>query len=429
MNLITVSLTPIAFAHSIAVGMLAGILTVIIVMSLIVSSFAKLPGRGCTRYWASGMALIFVGAIMFMKSRDGNGVAFGVLGFSCLLAGFLIQWQGLRIFHLKQHSPHWREIAALFVVLYGLALLNEFSYAMRLIVISLACISIVSMCVLEIVRHNRARFSVLHWSAIGGGGLMMLSSCIIVLDGLYAGIDIGPANLTVAGLLINVIIPVLGLIIYASSMVVLYFYRIAESTNYAASHDELTGLLNRRAIIQYGRREVEVALRSHQPLTVAFIDIDFFKKINDQYGHDTGDAVLREVAHLLTLTCRSVDLAARYGGEEFCMVFAGQRDSDGGAEGLGERLVSVVRNHQFPGVPRVTISVGLAVLPASATTASWSELVQLADTELYKAKNGGRDRYSVYFDVKEAARSSGSGMALTEAGAWGPKGRSSLEAG
>jgi diguanylate cyclase (GGDEF)-like protein len=168
----------------------------------------------------------------------------------------------------------------------------------------------------------------------------------------------------------------------------------------------LTGLLNRRAINHYGQREVEVALRSHQPLSVAFVDIDFFKKINDQYGHDIGDMVLQEVSRMLSLTCRSVDLVGRYGGEEFCMVFAGGgSESDRGADGLGERLVAAIRDHVFPGVSGVTISVGLAVLPASARSASWFDLVQIADSELYKAKNGDRNRYSIQFLAEHSAES------------------------
>lgn len=136
-----------------------------------------------------------------------------------------------------------------------------------------------------------------------------------------------------------------------------------------------------------------MALRNRQSLAIAFVDADFFKKINDKLGHNAGDAVLREIADVIKTTCRDVDLVGRYGGEEFCVVLPGMS-----AENValaGERLVRAIRQHRFSIQSPVSVSVGLAVLAAGDSDRSWSNFIKRADEQLYRAKELGRDRFSV----------------------------------
>lgn len=88
------------------------------------------------------------------------------------------------------------------------------------------------------------------------------------------------------------LVPLAGTLLYATSLLLLYFERIVGENRHLATHDELTGLLNRRAIVSAGEREIAVALRNRQSLAIAFVESDFFKRINDTLGHNTGDAVL-----------------------------------------------------------------------------------------------------------------------------------------
>jgi len=160
----------------------------------------------------------------------------------------------------------------------------------------------------------------------------------------------------------------------------------------AAQTDALTGLFNRGALLERLERELDRSRRYGRSLAVIFFDLDRFKSINDTYGHQFGDRVLRELARIATRTMRSIDLIGRYGGEEFVAVLP---ETDGvQALIVAERLrMNVARNRlTLPSGEdvRATISAGIAVFPADATT--MDTLIRIADTALYAAKAGGRNQ-------------------------------------
>jgi len=158
-----------------------------------------------------------------------------------------------------------------------------------------------------------------------------------------------------------------------------------------ATHDELTGLLNRRAILDTLSRETERSERQAQPLAALLIDLDYFKRVNDTHGHLAGDAVLREAARRITATVRSYDAVGRYGGEEF-LVVASNLDHAGALE-LAERVRTQFKKDPMAvegaSLP-VTLSVGVAALPGGLK-APTHRVLALADDCLYKAKRSGRD--------------------------------------
>ena len=165
---------------------------------------------------------------------------------------------------------------------------------------------------------------------------------------------------------------------------------IQEELAFQASHDMLTELPNRRAFMQSAERAALRALTAGRSATVGMADIDFFKRINDQYGHAAGDAVLRDCARLIEQSFRSTDLICRYGGEEFAFVIL---DSDA-AESLklAERLRERIAGHAFSSpdgaaLPAVTISIGLATIGAEGLERALHE----ADAALYRAKAEGRN--------------------------------------
>ena len=157
--------------------------------------------------------------------------------------------------------------------------------------------------------------------------------------------------------------------------------------------DELTGLYNRRYLEQVIERELVRSQRYAIPCSMIFLDLDHFKKINDQYGHFTGDEVLEEVSSQIAQSLRSFDLPCRYGGEEFA-ILAPQTDKSGAME-VAERIRKKVEQLEFPGIPEViTISGGVATFPQDANSAS--ELIKKADQALYLAKTRGRNQISQY---------------------------------
>lgn len=157
--------------------------------------------------------------------------------------------------------------------------------------------------------------------------------------------------------------------------------------------DELTGLSNRRGFDDALSLEIERARRFGTKLGIVLLDLDDFKQINDTYGHQQGDGVLRDVARVLRETAREIDYPVRYGGEEMAVLLP-ETDVDGAlrfAERLRERIAALqIARLDAPGTLRVTASCGVAAMPDVAADAAG--LVAAADTALYEAKRGGKNK-------------------------------------
>jgi len=151
--------------------------------------------------------------------------------------------------------------------------------------------------------------------------------------------------------------------------------------------DELTKLPNRRALAQRFLQETQRARRHHSALSFLMIDLDHFKHVNDTYGHLNGDAVLAELASILSNGLRESDVCARYGGEEFALILPETTES--GARVLAERIRAKVASATFAGGLKLTISVGVA---ATQEPAIYTQLIDRADQALYAAKQGGRNQ-------------------------------------
>ena len=163
-----------------------------------------------------------------------------------------------------------------------------------------------------------------------------------------------------------------------------------------ANVDPLTTLNNRRWWDDKFARLVERANRSEQSLSLLVLDIDYFKKYNDQYGHIAGDIVLKHVGKTLLRNLRSMDIAARLGGEEF--VIALPMTDYVGARAAAERLRTEVKADKVQSadgehLPAVTVSVGVAVIQSGESA---QDFFSRADAALYRAKEGGRDRVETW---------------------------------
>ncbi len=171
--------------------------------------------------------------------------------------------------------------------------------------------------------------------------------------------------------------------------------RLREALRAQSTKDPLTGLYNRRYLQEMLDREIRRAIRSEQHLGILMLDLDFFKKFNDTYGHDAGDAVLRETASFLVRSIRVEDFVCRYGGEEFVVVLptADLRAAEARAGRIRAKLRDLVVMHDGRSVGVITASVGVAALPDHGM--SEKELLQAADAALYRAKREGRDRVVV----------------------------------
>ena len=154
--------------------------------------------------------------------------------------------------------------------------------------------------------------------------------------------------------------------------------------------DALTGIFNRRKFDSSLKEMVKLASRYKRPLSLAMFDIDHFKEVNDNLGHQAGDGVLGELTELVETSLRDTDIFARYGGEEF-MIIMPETDM-GDADNIAERIRKTVESHIFKNIPVVTISFGVSLYSDGEDMDSF---VKRVDGAMYKAKQGGRNRVEV----------------------------------
>jgi len=161
----------------------------------------------------------------------------------------------------------------------------------------------------------------------------------------------------------------------------------------ASTHDHLTGLPNRRLMIERLTSEESSVDRRRPPFSIALIDIDHFKTINDDYGHDAGDTLLIVISAALTESLRDSDLCARWGGEEFLILLP--ETTGEGAHNIADRIrlqIEALRTPAIPAEAHTSVSIGLA---EHRPTTSYTETIKRADRALYEAKRGGRNRIAL----------------------------------
>ncbi|MDP9149978.1 MAG: sensor domain-containing diguanylate cyclase [Myxococcota bacterium] len=168
-----------------------------------------------------------------------------------------------------------------------------------------------------------------------------------------------------------------------------------------ATTDGLTGLLNKRAMLEAAAQKIAAAARFARRLSVLVVDIDHFKKVNDTHGHDVGDLVIRGLGDILKRQKRATDVVARFGGEEFVLLC--EQTDEKGAMLLAERIREELAKTSFRiagGAVAVTCSVGVATFPEAGTT--WESLFKASDEALYVSKRSGRNRSTLWRAPRKA---------------------------
>lgn len=177
------------------------------------------------------------------------------------------------------------------------------------------------------------------------------------------------------------------ILVAGQSAAVIQRFLMYEEMSRLAITDDLTGLYNRRHFLERLRSEIDRAQRYGTHFSLAMIDIDHFKEINDSHGHALGDRVLADMGNLLRKYARCSDLAARYGGEEFVVLMPMTNPER--AMMAAERFRTTISDHTFPRRKKLTASIGFASYPEDGTTSQ--EILKKADRALYEAKRSGRN--------------------------------------
>lgn len=176
-------------------------------------------------------------------------------------------------------------------------------------------------------------------------------------------------------------------LLLARARTLLEFKAYLDVCEEAAFTDHLTGLANRRRFERQLERELARTARYARPFSLVMLDIDRFKEVNDNFGHEAGDEVIRRLAKTLQEGIRGIDMAARIGGDEFAVILT-ETTLDRAVE-VAERLRLAIKETETPTVGTITVSLGVAEAPSCGQTVR--ELLALTDATLYEAKHQGRD--------------------------------------
>ncbi len=374
--------------HALTAGT-ALVLAQLCVALVMAGIFSATRHEACTRSWALSGLSVALGVLLVIVNGGAPRPAILFVGNGLLILGVILQWQGIRAFYGKPRGRAAWIVGLTFFVLFALALWRGASAAERALLVALTILILLVLIFLEFLRSQGPHRTFAGLLALGASGFLVAGYACRTALPLFGTSGILPQSNSALSVALIYLLPTAGSILLFAALSLLYFERIVAAKHHLATHDELTGLLNRRAIVAAGEREIALAMRMGTPFALAFVDIDHFKQINDRLGHAAGDRVIAEVARVLGQTCRNIDLVGRYGGEEFCIALPGV--DTGAAALIGQRLVEAVRQHRFSDGIAVTISVGVATLDKKDP--HWPALIRRADHALYEAKSRGRNGF------------------------------------
>lgn len=333
--------------------------------------------------WSLGLAFILVGVAFFGSVIENYNAAFLLVSFLLLVAGFALLYVGSATF--CSGKADW-PLATAVVALGGITMTAAFA-------LGYSGIGTIAGNILLGLLMFAAAYR--YWSARAESRLLMTANAALYLivsisfmlcgyalvhEGQYI-LTAKPSNWAED---INSIVVIAGLTGIGTLSLTLNQARIANRHKREAMTDALTGLLNRRALLQNPSDTVPAGT------ALVAMDLDYFKKINDRFGHDCGDQALKAFAELIRANIRPTDLAARTGGEEFCIVVSDPNPH--GPKAIAERIraqVEAMTIQTAAGPVRTTVSAGISYASGNETLQS---LLIRADEALYEAKSEGRNR-------------------------------------
>ncbi len=342
-------------------------------------------------YWSVGNLVVGLGMILVLIQLDAGKNTF-LPGMALIGTGLSLYINGIQAF--TQRMPDHRIPVIMFVLL--LAIDAYYMLVLRdvrmMVVLDSAVFALIYLiCARLTSAKDDGLLGTLFWIASSLfliSALVMAARAILALNAdatVFQSLSTWPvnANVFLLGAVIQFFISGLFLLMLS--------YRLTQNMASIALMDGLTGVANRRGLEDAAHKMQGICKRINLSMAVMMIDIDHFKKINDQYGHLAGDDMLRHLAKVITDILRSGDVLGRYGGEEFCVCLPNTTEQD--AAILAERIRVGVENAPLTERKQkihATVSIGLA--DSVRVGYDFKALVLAADNALYQAKNAGRNR-------------------------------------
>ncbi|MBR7800647.1 GGDEF domain-containing protein [Undibacterium fentianense] len=344
------------------------------------------------RQWALADLMIGLGLAITSQMSYPPPPALAVPAAILIGIGLGLIYNGIEAFEGKP-CRYW--IPALLSVL---VLLNTFIFGflffdsqIRIIINFVLIGSVHLLCAKALFIRIEQPLRTAYWLAGSSMLLMTLLSLARIL-----GLMLAPAN-SVSMFAPTGVTPIVLLFASVAQMsmsfafLLMINFRLAHQLNTLATTDSLTGLLNRRSFEKQAQRELQYSKRTNLPVSLLVIDVDHFKRINDESGHLAGDEVLRQLAQLMTNAVRTNDYIARYGGEEFCILLPNTQSEQ--AHILAERIRILFSQLDIAWHDKkLTCTVSIGVTDSSAGIEEFESLLSTADQAMYAAKRAGRNR-------------------------------------
>jgi len=372
--------------------------TLLLINILVTATLALCLGAVSTRgqrdgllWWAWGLAAHTLAYVLIgLRGQIPDGLSV-VLGNTLMTTSLALIAEG--VYQFQQRKPQrgwvWTPVVVMLVAFSFLQANIQARVLLNAVLLSFQCVLLLGLILgRRHVTPGRGQYFVV-------AGLMLLLTLLLLrgvgaLTGWMQLTSITDSNVVQAA---TFIFATLGIMLIALGLVLMTKEDADERNRRLALQDELTGLHNRRFILEVLAQQLALARRNNRPLAVMILDLDYFKRVNDTHGHLVGDQVLRDVAACIQIRLRAQDIAGRWGGEEFIVILP---DTDAsGAAVVAEQLRQAVEQTHFEpaeGQPlQLTLSIGLQALEPGAAHGR-DELLGAADQALYLAKRYGRNR-------------------------------------
>jgi len=378
-----------------SVILVAGALSLLMAMVLFFLRRSFPPSIRGLGEWAAGPAVIFVATLLF-GARGVIPDLFSVLLANLLLLGgaAMLYFGSQRFFGLPPSIRLWGVLILLALLVLAWFALVRPHYGVRVAIVG-AMMTLLSLLHARLILQRGTRDI---GSYVAGGALLLLAlsqamRCVSAFD-LAAGDRILDNTLPMQTAFVT--INAFTILMTTIGMVLMATDKLRSELEHLATHDSLTGILNRRAMIEACTLELARCRRNHHVMALLVIDLDHFKAINDTHGHQMGDRVLIDFVARVAPLLRQPDRLGRFGGEEFVVLLP--ETSLDEARIVAERIRSRIAA-EAAGLPNCTASIGVTI--SRVDDADLDDIIARADTALYQAKNGGRNRVEAVAQLEQ----------------------------
>lgn len=346
----------------------------------------------CLAHWAAAGAGFFANSLLsLIHTQDPLPYWLGPpLGNALLVGSYLFFYSGIS--HYLKQPVQTAHMLGLLIVVYLLNMTpfaqSEYLHRMVLNFPLLICINLLTLRRVLQARLTQMRATVMVFFAVMAANMLQLLIRFVFFTLQLNGV-INPEDYPLLHESGTMAVLLFMLTAMTSCMLLLVRQKTLQLQQQAET-DALTGWLNRQSLEQRLHTEWQRCRRMQQPYSLLVFDIDHFKQINDRYGHQTGDLVLRQVGQLVAAEFRDYDLQFRIGGEEFLVCLPGVDQAQ--LQLISERVRLAIAGSQFAGSQQLAVSVSVGCATASAQQLNWQQLHAQADQALYQAKGQGRNR-------------------------------------